>query len=144
MNSLEQSKMKLKFLGGAGGVTGSKNLLEVGKEKYFIDYGLFQGSSERRERNTKTTSLVWFLFWSLKLLFDPLSKLYWKKKKDLTDGRTPLSWKRRKQTRTTDNLTTFDVETWSECVFSSKDTLFMAVKRFISPHFFFCPHANDC
>ncbi len=43
--------MKIKFLGGAGGVTGSKTLLEVGSEKYLVDYGLYQGSKERRERN---------------------------------------------------------------------------------------------
>ncbi len=45
--------MKISFLGGAGGVTGSKTLLEIGKEKYIVDYGLYQGSSERRERNWK-------------------------------------------------------------------------------------------
>ncbi|TNE44707.1 MAG: MBL fold metallo-hydrolase [Deltaproteobacteria bacterium] len=43
--------MKLTFLGGAGGVTGSKTVLEVGKESYLIDYGLFQGGSAERERN---------------------------------------------------------------------------------------------
>ncbi len=43
--------MKITFLGGAGGVTGSKTLLEIEKEKYLVDYGLYQGSSERRERN---------------------------------------------------------------------------------------------
>lgn len=43
--------MKLKFLGGAGNVTGSKTLLEIGNEKYLIDYGLYQGSAEKRERN---------------------------------------------------------------------------------------------
>lgn len=43
--------MKIKFLGAAGGVTGSKTVLEVDKELYLIDYGLFQGSSEARERN---------------------------------------------------------------------------------------------
>jgi metallo-beta-lactamase family protein len=47
--------MKIKFIGGVEGVTGSKSLLEVGKEKYLIDYGLYQGSSESRERN-------WFNF----------------------------------------------------------------------------------
>lgn len=48
--------MKITFLGGAGGVTGSKTLLEVGKEKYLIDYGLYQGSSEHRERNWQNYS----------------------------------------------------------------------------------------
>jgi len=43
--------MKIKFFGGAGGVTGSKTLLSLGKEKYLVDYGLYQGSAERRERN---------------------------------------------------------------------------------------------
>lgn len=43
--------MKLKFIGGVEGVTGSKSLLEVGKEKYMIDYGLYQGASENRKRN---------------------------------------------------------------------------------------------
>lgn len=43
--------MKLKFIGGAQGVTGSKTLLEVDKEKYLIDYGLYQGASERRQLN---------------------------------------------------------------------------------------------
>jgi metallo-beta-lactamase family protein len=43
--------IKIKFFGGAGGVTGSKTLLTVGDEKYLIDYGLYQGSAERRENN---------------------------------------------------------------------------------------------
>ena len=43
--------MKITFLGGAGGVTGSKTLLEIGAEKYLVDYGLYQGSAEHRERN---------------------------------------------------------------------------------------------
>ncbi len=43
--------MKIKFFGGAGGVTGSKTLLKIGKEKYLVDYGLFQGASENRSRN---------------------------------------------------------------------------------------------
>lgn len=45
--------MKIKFLGGAAGVTGSKTLIQIGKEEYFVDYGLYQGSSEHRERNWK-------------------------------------------------------------------------------------------
>ncbi|BBM87165.1 MBL fold metallo-hydrolase RNA specificity domain-containing protein [Candidatus Uabimicrobium amorphum] len=45
--------MKISFLGGAGGVTGSKTLLEIGKEKYLVDYGLYQGSSKSREKNWK-------------------------------------------------------------------------------------------
>lgn len=43
--------MKLTFLGGAGGVTGSKSMLEIGKEAYLVDYGLYQGAKENRERN---------------------------------------------------------------------------------------------
>ena len=43
--------MKLTFLGGAAGVTGSKTLIEIHKEKYLVDYGLFQGSSSAREGN---------------------------------------------------------------------------------------------
>ena len=45
--------MKLTFLGAAGGVTGSKTLLEMGHKKYLIDYGLFQGGSEVRQWNWK-------------------------------------------------------------------------------------------
>lgn len=45
--------MELTFLGGVEGVTGSKTLLKVAKETYLVDYGLFQGSSERRELNWK-------------------------------------------------------------------------------------------
>lgn len=43
--------MKLTFLGGAGTVTGSKILLEVGYYKILIDCGLFQGLKELREKN---------------------------------------------------------------------------------------------
>lgn len=43
--------MKLKFLGGVEGVTGSKTLLTVGMKEYLIDYGLFQGGSKIREGN---------------------------------------------------------------------------------------------
>jgi metallo-beta-lactamase family protein len=43
--------MKITFLGGAGGVTGSKTLLEINREKYLVDYGMFQGSSAERENN---------------------------------------------------------------------------------------------
>ncbi|MFG1485272.1 MBL fold metallo-hydrolase [Halobacteriovorax sp. RZ-1] len=46
--------MKITFLGAAGGVTGSKTLLKVGKdykEQYLVDYGLYQGAKENRERN---------------------------------------------------------------------------------------------
>ena len=43
--------MRLKFLGAAGEVTGSKTMLVVGKEKYLIDYGLYQGNAETRQLN---------------------------------------------------------------------------------------------
>ncbi|RPD99890.1 MBL fold metallo-hydrolase [Aureibaculum marinum] len=43
--------MKLTFLGGAGTVTGSKILLEVGYKKILIDCGLFQGLKELRSKN---------------------------------------------------------------------------------------------
>lgn len=41
----------LDFLGAAGTVTGSRNLLRVGKSSYLIDCGLFQGSKELRAQN---------------------------------------------------------------------------------------------
>lgn len=43
--------MKLKFLGAAGTVTGSKYLLETGDRRVLIDCGLFQGLKELRLRN---------------------------------------------------------------------------------------------
>lgn len=46
-----QNKLKLKFLGGVGTVTGSKHLLEVNDKKILIDCGLFQGLKELRLRN---------------------------------------------------------------------------------------------
>lgn len=50
--------MKITFLGGAGGVTGSKTLLEIAKEKYLVDYGLYQGSAASRERNWESYALA--------------------------------------------------------------------------------------
>ena len=44
-------KCTLTFLGGAGTVTGSKTLLEVGNTKVMIDCGLFQGIKELRLKN---------------------------------------------------------------------------------------------
>ena len=41
-------KVRLKFLGAAQSVTGSKYLLELDKEKILIDCGLFQGQKELR------------------------------------------------------------------------------------------------
>lgn len=43
--------MKLKFLGAAGTVTGSKYLLTTKKHQYLVDCGLFQGLKELRKRN---------------------------------------------------------------------------------------------
>ncbi len=41
----------MKFLGGAGTVTGSRFLLEIGPKKILVDCGLFQGLKELRLRN---------------------------------------------------------------------------------------------
>lgn len=43
--------VRLKFLGGAQSVTGSKYLLELDKKKLLVDCGLFQGLKELRLRN---------------------------------------------------------------------------------------------
>ncbi len=43
--------VRLKFLGAAQSVTGSKYLLELDKKKILIDCGLFQGKKELRLRN---------------------------------------------------------------------------------------------
>lgn len=43
--------MRITFYGGAGGVTGSKFLLEVGKRRLLLDCGTFQGLPDVRERN---------------------------------------------------------------------------------------------
>jgi metallo-beta-lactamase family protein len=44
---------KLSFLGGAGTVTGSKYLLELGERRILVDCGLFQGFKQLRLRNWK-------------------------------------------------------------------------------------------
>ena len=41
----------LRFLGAAGVVSGSRNLVEAGGHRVLIDCGLFQGEKELRERN---------------------------------------------------------------------------------------------
>lgn len=43
--------VRVKFLGGAQSVTGSKYLLEIDQHKIMIDCGLFQGLKELRTRN---------------------------------------------------------------------------------------------
>jgi metallo-beta-lactamase family protein len=43
--------VKVKFLGGAKSVTGSRYLLEIGSLKIMVDCGLFQGPKELRLRN---------------------------------------------------------------------------------------------
>jgi metallo-beta-lactamase family protein len=47
----EKAKIHLKFLGGAGTVTGSKTLIEIEHTKILIDCGLFQGLKELRQLN---------------------------------------------------------------------------------------------
>lgn len=46
--------MNIKFLGGAGTVTGSKYLLTIGDKKILVDCGLFQGVKNLREKNWQT------------------------------------------------------------------------------------------
>ena len=43
--------MKIKFLGAAGTVTGSKYLLDIDRRRYLVDCGSFQGMKELRDRN---------------------------------------------------------------------------------------------
>lgn len=50
---IEQEKVKITFLGGAGTVTGSKTLIEVGGKTILVDCGLFQGLKGLRELNRK-------------------------------------------------------------------------------------------
>ena len=45
------AKLTLTSLGGAGTVTGSKHLLELGGRRILVDCGLFQGLKELRLRN---------------------------------------------------------------------------------------------
>lgn len=46
--------VRIKFLGGARSVTGSKYLLEIDEQKILVDCGLFQGHKALRERNWDT------------------------------------------------------------------------------------------
>ena len=43
--------VKVKFLGGAGSVTGSRYLLDIGDFEFLVDCGLFQGYKQLRLRN---------------------------------------------------------------------------------------------
>lgn len=43
--------VRVKFLGGARTVTGSRYLLQIGEAKILVDCGLFQGLKELRLRN---------------------------------------------------------------------------------------------
>lgn len=43
----------LRFLGAAGTVTGSRNLIEAGQRRILVDCGLFQGFKQLRRRNRK-------------------------------------------------------------------------------------------
>ncbi len=51
MNKTKKMQVRVKFLGGAGTVTGSRFLLEVGNIKILVDCGLFQGLKDYRLRN---------------------------------------------------------------------------------------------
>jgi len=48
---------KLTFLGAAGSVTGSKYLVEAAGKRLLVDCGIFQGTSELKERNWKPLSV---------------------------------------------------------------------------------------
>jgi metallo-beta-lactamase family protein len=48
---------KLTFLGAAGSVTGSKYLVEAAGKRLLVDCGLFQGTSELKDRNWKPLPL---------------------------------------------------------------------------------------
>ncbi|MDX1626778.1 MAG: MBL fold metallo-hydrolase, partial [Wenzhouxiangellaceae bacterium] len=43
--------VRLRFLGAAGTVTGSRFLVETGRARVLVDCGLFQGYKQLRERN---------------------------------------------------------------------------------------------
>ena len=49
--------VRVKFLGGAGSVTGSRFLLEIDNRKVLIDCGLFQGLKQLRLRNWESMPL---------------------------------------------------------------------------------------
>src|SRR5947209_5152528 len=49
--SSEDRLAYIQFLGAAGGVTGSKHLINTGKTQVLVDCGLFQGQKSWREHN---------------------------------------------------------------------------------------------
>lgn len=51
MTKTTNNNMKIRFLGGAGTVTGSKYLLTINGHKIMVDCGLFQGVKNLREKN---------------------------------------------------------------------------------------------
>ena len=51
MTTQPMDHTSLQFLGAAGTVTGSKYLLSVGDRRILVDFGMFQGTSELRQRN---------------------------------------------------------------------------------------------
>lgn len=51
MGASSETMAKIRFLGGVGTVTGSKTLLKVGKGRYLVDCGLFQGPKAIRTLN---------------------------------------------------------------------------------------------
>jgi metallo-beta-lactamase family protein len=50
--------MKIKFLGAASTVTGSKYLVTTSKHKYLVDCGLFQGLKALRQRNWQESDFL--------------------------------------------------------------------------------------
>jgi len=48
---MKQPRATLQFLGATGTVTGSRYLIETGKQRVLVDCGLFQGYKTLRERN---------------------------------------------------------------------------------------------
>ena len=44
---------KIKFLGAAGTVSGSKYLIDTGETRFLVDYGMFQGPKKLRLLNWK-------------------------------------------------------------------------------------------
>ncbi|HBF21872.1 MAG TPA: MBL fold metallo-hydrolase, partial [Cryomorphaceae bacterium] len=49
--SLKTNQLSLRFLGGAGTVTGSKTLLNFNGQKILVDCGMFQGLKSLRQQN---------------------------------------------------------------------------------------------